>query len=416
MKLLTFLGVGKYEETVYLWNQREHTTRYSPAASCVFLHPDELIIFLTEEAQEAHFAELKSGIDPSIRIQPIPVPHGSNTQELWQIFDQVTGVVAPGEEVAFDITNGLRSFPLVGLLVAAFLQNGLDVNLNAVLYGAFDVRDKTVEPNRTTMFDLSPMLDLIKWSAAADRFNRTGDARFLASLLSEQRNIPGKQAGKNRDLRELAGSMGNLASALTSISQSLRLIRPYQTMDEVAGLPSILEKADPALMKSNATRPFSLLLERVNQTFLPLGMDDPWDETNLATALEKQRTIIRWYVKREQWVQAITLSREWIVSWFMNALGSEDLLNFKEREDVTKRINEAYIVIRASKKSDVASEYFPNVPEAVSAMKIWCKLVSVRNDIDHAGMNENPGSPEDQIKVIKEVINLIEELPIKDNA
>ncbi|HOV07183.1 MAG TPA: TM1812 family CRISPR-associated protein, partial [Anaerolineaceae bacterium] len=112
MKLLTFLGVGKYEKTVYVWNQQEQLTRFSTAASCAFLKPTDLMVFLTEEAQESHFAELQTEIDPAIKIQAIPVPQGRNTQELWQIFDQVSRAVEPGEEVAFDITNGLRSFPL----------------------------------------------------------------------------------------------------------------------------------------------------------------------------------------------------------------------------------------------------------------------------------------------------------------
>ena len=89
--------------------------------------------------------------------------------------------------MAFDITHGLRLFPLVGLLAAAFLRSGLSVDLQAVLYGAFDVRDRGVTPNRTPMFDLSPMLALLEWSTAADRFNRTGDSRYLASLVSAQR-------------------------------------------------------------------------------------------------------------------------------------------------------------------------------------------------------------------------------------
>lgn len=413
MKLLTFLGVGKYEKTVYVWNQQEQLTRFSTAASCAFLKPTDLMVFLTEEAQESHFAELQTEIDPAIKIQAIPVPQGRNTQELWQIFDQVSRAVEPGEEVAFDITNGLRSFPLIGLLVAAFLQNGLDVKLNAVLYGAFDVRDKTVEPNRSQMFDLSPMLELLQWSAAADRFNRTGDARFLASLISEERNRMGKQVGGNQELRERVCAMGNYAGALTSVSQSLRLIRPYQTMEETAKLPSYLQKAIPALNENNAMLPFSLLLERVNQTFVPLGLEDPWDEANNALSLEKQRRIIHWYVKREQWVQAVTLSREWMVSWFMNETGNDNLLKFKDRDDTTKRINDAFSAVRG-KKNLAASDFFPGIPHAVDGLKIWSKLVSIRNDIDHAGMNDQPGSPETLIKVIKDVDLLIEGLPIKD--
>ena len=174
MKLLTFLGVSKYEETTYTWQDKEYKCRFAPLASCHFLQPEELIVFLTEDAQQQIFPEFRAEVPKSVRLRAVPVPLGKDEAELWQIFEQVSGAVQPGEEAAFDITHGLRSFPLVGLLAAAFLRSGLDVKLRAVLYGAYDV-GKVVSPGHTPMFDLSPMLSLLEWAAAADRFNRTGD-------------------------------------------------------------------------------------------------------------------------------------------------------------------------------------------------------------------------------------------------
>ena len=190
MKLLTFLGVADYQETCYTWNGEECRTPFSPVASCAFLKPDDVMVFLTEDAQQKVYPnfllELDRKVPEKVKTSALPVPLGKDEQELWSIFDKISGCVQPGEEVAFDITNGLRHFPLVGLLAAAFLQSGLGVKLQAVLYGAFDV-GRQVSPGRTPMFDLSPMLALLEWAAAADRFNRTGDSRYLASLVNSQR-------------------------------------------------------------------------------------------------------------------------------------------------------------------------------------------------------------------------------------
>jgi CRISPR-associated DxTHG motif protein len=122
MKLLTFLGVANYQETTYTWQELDFTTRYAPAASTHFLKPDALTVFLTEEAEQKIFPDFRKVFPETLEIIPVPVPLGKDVPELWHIFDQVSGSVRPGESVAFDITHGLRSFPLIGLLAAAFLR------------------------------------------------------------------------------------------------------------------------------------------------------------------------------------------------------------------------------------------------------------------------------------------------------
>jgi len=212
MRLLTFLGVGNYQPTAYAWQGREHVSAYAPVASCRFLGPDCLTVFLTEEARQEIFDAFLADLPPGLTVQALSIPLGQNEAELWQIFDQVSGAVAPGEEVAFDITHGLRSFPLVGLLVAAFLRSGLHTPLRAVMYGAYDVRDRSVTPNRTPMFDLTPMLSLLEWAAAADRFNRTGDARYMASLLKQQQKKLALAAGADKSGLASAGALGGLGA------------------------------------------------------------------------------------------------------------------------------------------------------------------------------------------------------------
>lgn len=414
MKLLTFLGVANYQPTAYVWDGREHVSSFSPAASCAFLRPEELIVFLTEESQQAHYEKLHAELDGKLVVRAVPVPHGRNEQELWQIFAQVSSAVSSQEEVAFDITNGLRSFPLLGLLAAAFLQNGLGVHLKAVLYGAFDVRDQTATPNRTPMFDLSPMLSLLNWSAAADRFNQTGDARYLATLIQHQRNELGKKAGKDQTLRDQAGTLGSLVTNLTNISQSLRLIRPLQTMEQVEHLPGTLENALPALENSMATMPFHLLMNNVRDAYLPLGLNQPADPANLAANLMKQRCIIRWYVDREQWAQAITLAREWLVNWFIYRLDQQDLFDKELRDQVEERINNSCFQCRTPSGRESIARSFPSIPEALEALDIWNCLVEARNDINHAGMRANPGDPISLIQTIQKQVQRIERLPVPE--
>ncbi len=188
MKLLTFLGTGKYQPTTYEWNGQAWEAEFAPAASCRFLEADEVAVFLTEEAQQRVFERFVNALPPTVRIQPLEVPLGKSETEMWGIFERVRSQVQPGEEVAFDVTHGLRSSPILSILAAAFLKAGFGVQIRAVLYGALEagVKDESGPTVRAPMFDLTPLLTLLEWAAAADRFNRTGDSRYLASLLRQQ--------------------------------------------------------------------------------------------------------------------------------------------------------------------------------------------------------------------------------------
>lgn len=422
MKLLTFLGVAKYDLTCYCWQGQECQTKFSTVASSVFLEPDEVIVFLTEDAQQKiypdFFAELSSRAKAV--VTPMPVPIGKDDLELWEIFGRVSGCVEPGEEVAFDVTNGLRSFPLIGLLVAAFLRSGLDVNLKAVLYGAFDV-GRQVSPGRTPVFDLSPMLALLEWSAAADRFNRTGDSRYLASLVGQQRKKLALAAQGDKQMLNDVGALGSLADRLTKISQGLHLIRPIQVMEEADGLSGRIEKARPALARSAPAQPFSLLLETVERTFAPLGLAEPLGPENFAANLQKQRQMIAWYAERDHWVQAATVAREWLVNWFMGQLDmdEESMVDREIREEIEGRINDdSHALIDAKKHHNpVPPLSLGKVPDIVEALDIWSKITKLRNDINHAGMRDDAEEePASLIKQLKALFQRLDRLPLPEEG
>jgi len=412
MKLLTFLGVADYQNTTYVWQDKEYTSWYAPVASCHFLKPDALIVFLTEDAEDKVFKDFKSALPQTLEVRSVPVPLGKNEQELWQIFEVVSGSVVPNEDVAFDITHGLRSFPLLGLLAAAFLRSGLDVSLRAVLYGAYDVRDKTALPHRTPMFDLSSMVKLLEWAAAADRFNRTGDARYLASLAEEQHKQLALASQEDHLLLEQAGKLGNLANILINISHSLRLIRPHQAMQHISNLSKQIQEAQPALKRSAAARPFNLLLQNVLDSYGPLALIDPLNKRNQLETLGVERVMIKWYEEREQWVQAVSLAREWLVSYLMIKSGEKTITKLNLRRGFEDLINSESIKLAQAKKSNRSYEpvSLNGISDLENILGLWNQLTDTRNDILHAGMRENAGKPEGLISRIQSCIQSIENL------
>ncbi|HEY9075260.1 MAG TPA: TIGR02221 family CRISPR-associated protein [Anaerolineaceae bacterium] len=389
MKLLTFLGVGNYQPTTYTWREQEFQTRFAPRASWHFLQPDQLLVFLTEGAEQSTLSTFLGEFPPNINVKLSSVSDGRDERQLWQIFDQVSRSVDPGEAVAFDISHGFRSFPLIGLMAAAFLRTGLNVDLKAVLYGAYDARDKSSD--HSPMFDLTPMLSLLEWSTAADRFNRTGDSRYLAALVRQQQKVLAISAGEDRSVIELAGALGDLANDLTKISQSLHLIRPLDSLTLINRLPERIADARPALEKTAAAQPFSLILDRVAQTYTPLGLADPLASENLQQSLSLQRDLVEFYCQREQWVQAVTLGREWLVNWFMFHLGLPDFQNKDIRLRVEDMINTEANKFKESKATPAESQSLSlqQVPGVEEALKLWNSWIQVRNDIDHAGFRSD---------------------------
>ncbi len=412
MKLLTFLGTGKNEETIYVLGEREHCAWYAPVASCAFLQPSELIVFATEDAESTHGNALRSSV--TVPVTLVPIPLGKDERELWQIFASIAANVQRRDEVAFDITHGLRSSPLLGFLAAAFLRAGLEVNVRAILYGAYDV-GKIVSPGKTPMFDLSPMLGLLEWASAADRFNRTGDARYLATLVEKQRNTLARAAQGDHVALDQIGALGSLASTLSKISEGLRLIRPHQVMDQVAGLSERVERARPALERTAAAQPFQLLLNRVIETYQPLASPsatEPHDQAR--QTLEIERRLIHWYAERELWVQAISLAREWLVSWVMFHLGIVNITQRDMRERISDALgNEANDWVKARQAHQpFESIFFTKLPNVEQVLELWKPLTDARNDVLHAGMRSDPRKPEDLIEQIKKHITTLDMLAL----
>lgn len=413
MKLLTFLGKGRYEETTYIWRDMECQTKFAPIASCHFLRADQLVVFLTPEARDAVFDEFAKSIPPDVRVLPVEVPLGKTESELWTIFEQIRESVGDECEVAFDITHGLRSSPLLSMLVAAFLKSGFNIQIKAVLYGAFEAK----QDNKTPMFDLTPLLTLLEWSSAADRFNRTGDSRYLASLLrSYQKELATRPNVSKDDLFQLT-PLNGLAGNLTSLSQSLQLIRPSAVMQFADKLIEKTKHAHEALQIGDSARPFQALLDSILQTYQPLAYPNPDQPESIEMAKEVlavERRLIRWYFEREWWVQAASLAREWVISWLMVQTGNTNIRIQSVRETYERLLGAESDAFVAAKKSEKNYQtiFLASVPQIDEVLSFWPNLTVVRNDILHAGQRERAEGAESLIDQLGNLIARLESLPL----
>ncbi|MBC7239834.1 MAG: TM1812 family CRISPR-associated protein, partial [Chloroflexi bacterium] len=205
-----------------------------------------------------------------------------------------------------DITHGCRSLPMVVLMAVCFLRVARRVEVERILYGAYEARDESASPPRVPMFDLTQMFDLLEWAVAADRFVRLGDARDLATLLRKA-NPPGPMQRLDPALRDLGRRLGPLAKRLDAMSLSLLLARTYDVMRTAEELGSRLERAEEVYPPE--ARPFAEISAQVEDAFRDLALAEPQAPQNVVGSLDRQRRLIHWYWEHQHYMQTATLAR-----------------------------------------------------------------------------------------------------------
>ncbi|MEA3337213.1 MAG: TIGR02221 family CRISPR-associated protein [Chloroflexota bacterium] len=379
--LLTFLGTTPYKETTYVLADKRYETCFCPAAVAHICEPEHTLVVVTQAAKARHYEDLADEIAPDTKPVAVEIPDGHSEADLWQIFDQLTDHIGQGEELIVDITYGFRSLPFLSFLALAFLQVAKDATVKAVYYGAWDAR---TEDNETPIFDLTLFVTLLDWTVATDQFLATGDSDALAHRLQQSHQLPWKS--KNRATAyDLPTNLKSTAGILDKMGNVLRLVRPEDVMETAAALgPSLAAVEDEA---GTWAKPFSLLMDRTANDYTSLAFDgDPRDPANLRESLAKQRVLVEWYVKRRQYVQAIVLAREWIVS-YATFLLDWDLLH--DRKAAEKLLNVMAHLRREEKILRMDSDNDEALGKAVA---LWNKLPDLRNDIAHVGMRRDPRS------------------------
>jgi hypothetical protein len=299
--------------------------------------------------------------------------------------------------------------PFLSFLAAAYLRTVKDIQLEAVLYGNFEARDKAVTPNRAPVIDLTGFVDLFDWMTAADRFIRFGDGRDLAAQMNKTK--PDHTQADKAELTEWSRSVGKVASALSSVSTALRLIRPEEAMEASQKLRTNL--LDALGYITSHARPFRPLSRQVAEAFAPLALGSTEIEQDPVRTLAVERELVHWYLKRNQLVQAVAVGREWIVSWAMLHLGHEDVLNRETRKGVEALLGHA---IQQQRQGDGREEGgrtdLSRVPAHDIAVDLYNQLGSLRNDILHAGKRKGAMSACKLEKKVRALCQRLDDLPL----
>ncbi len=377
MKLLTFVGVGTRFETQYNWNEKTLHTAHFAEALCEWLAPEEVIVFLTTKAKEhENWYQLQAFLNArKVKYRDISIPNGANEKEYWQIFSAMTDSFFEGDQIVIDVTHGFRSLPLLGLMAAAYLKMVRQIDIQHLLYGAYEAKSpEGVAP----VFDLTPFLSLLEWMQAANQFTQTGLSRELGQLLTAQQDLLRKNANQGQDLPRRLKGMGE---NLEHVSQALMLNNPFSLAKACRQmLNRHLPEIQPEVEKW--APPFAAILEKIGENYLPFTHDD----------LSTQRDLIQWYLERGHWLQAATLAGEWLISYACFHWENDNNPERRIREQVSCAL-QGYS--KARQKSgqipdfarEVCSLYaLDELPEPNLLLNLIDSIPRLRNDLAHCGM------------------------------
>lgn len=397
VKAISFLGfsLSGYKETTYRHplGGPSFRTHLFQEALVEFYRPVDLYVLLTETAEKripedasrSNWHELERRLAGKVRLVPVTrIPEALQVEDLWTIFERLTECIDDGDRVLFDITHGFRSFPVIALIALSFLRVVKQIEIVGVVYGAFEA--KLPDSDEKPVFDLTPMVSLLQWTAATDQFLRTGNASGLRSLLPVE--------------------MGDLAGNLEAISQGLLLLRPLDVMQSAAELPAHIQNVLP--MVAEKVPPFSLLLERIQDGYGAFSLPNPSEPAQAKVALLRMLCMIEWYAEKGEYVQALSLAREWPPSLLCYHF-QVDMLDAGEREDMELLLNGGKSKSNGSNPSRISRRLteWPGVPSGKRLRALWAgelALANLRNDVLHSGFRHNALGAKDIIARTQEVI------------
>ncbi len=434
-KIIAFLGDEELKPTTYLnEGKRVGPTRYLLAALAQHFYPGyALRLLCTPEAERRHLMDLRRelGDEAARRLCIIPVQKIATESDLWDVFQVIQGQVEDGDDIVVDITHSFRALPFLAFLALAYLRVIRKFTIAAIIYAPYAQYEKS------EVYNIREFVDLLDWIIAANLFTETGFAAPIANLL--QGHGWGSSKAKPAELER--------------VTAALRLARPDEARQAAYALAQSLANIESDAPRSQL-RPFEALLDRIKAEFAQIAPAMP-DPDDLQQELEQELAFVSWNLERGQFLSAVTVAREWLLSLACWHAGWTDRVKdydrtgreleiprwrSNEREprkgvpseprDTLYRLmmlieqepDKRHVWV-ASQRDKAANSLWLHLWDTRSDYAqllghTWKEVSTLRNDLDHAGMifAREPLSLDVLVPRVKEIPRLLEEVYLKSGA
>ncbi len=388
---LTFIGTSNYTQVKYQFKDKVVETNLFPKAFEQFFNLDELLIVATKAAEEKHIKDC----DCQTPTKIISIPDGRNEGELWEIFERIYTKIPENADLIIDVTHSFRSLPIVTLSIIQYLKTLKNVKIERIVYGAFEAKDENyVAP----VFDLTPFIDIIDWSYSIYDFVNHGNSELLRDKINTLHKSTYIDNAKEKS-KKLSG----LGESLNKLSNSLDIVRVKETFSLTQNLLKKVDSVKDDIIRIPQSKPIEPLLTLFKNKFSDLCINE--SESFTPKGFNAQIKMLELYLENHQFMQAITLAREVLVSK-LAILFNKNPIN--QREEIEKLLNQPRITneIHPDDVGNVITELSENQKRILNNFtNTWQKVRELRNDINHASMRKSYVTTEKALKNIEKLIH-----------
>jgi len=338
-----------------------------------FWHPDEVILCI-RDPRSAHIAAICES--RGIIVRKLWLPEGTNDDELWETFTILAGLAEEGEEILFDITDGHRSLPFIISLAATWMKEVRRVKVIGVVYAT-----QPDEHGFRHLVNLQPILQVIDWIDGVRSLVSHTNADQITSLLTGLQRTIHKSRQEVNPPTHLTG----WSHLLGSFTRAVRLSRPVDALYAAWGISHDLPVVRNEIARfAPALLPIVEEMKKIGEMAAPPSLDHLNTEY-----LFMQHRLIRYQINQGLEIQAVSLSREWLISTTMMLLDvDESWLDTDNRHSVSWTLTGLALTLQGIPAETTPYTHLLLDHENWKDMiMIWERISDLRNDLAHCGMN-----------------------------
>jgi CRISPR-associated Csx2 family protein len=423
-------NIGTFDKYIQSFLFRHFLTQIQPDKH------DEFIVIATEDARLRNWEDnghitregvpipsqgLKKTLTPSEGehlATLLPIPLGKTTEELWQIYDIIFNVIPENSEVYFDITNALRSLPLITMVILTYAKIVKQIEIKGLYYGFFEPQNVNPVTGKVSVpiFDLAPFLSLLDWTQAVDEFLKTGRMTSLRKI-NEKELLPLIRNAQKSE-QQILGGVKKWINALYSMTESIMTCRGPE-LNKINFNDFIESMKQSSKYYLPPMKPILNLVEHKLRE-----MNQPDQPTVTRVLLPNSFNIVQLCIEYELVQQGYTLLLESIVEYvmvycrdvFQQQETMQTLSNWLNVQDEHQRIEKRNVIsnILSHKGKNEDFRKFrvsPTNPQEILIQgylyqilneefcRLYSRIGNQRNDINHAAFGHKNYQNSQSIKV-----------------
>lgn len=372
MRCISFAGAGIRDRRRFCRDTDGLVTDLVQEAIWELYQPEEIILCLSDPSAATVASELERR---GVRLQKLWIPAGTDEGQLWEIFSTICGAVNDGEKILFDITAGCHSLPFITFLAASYLRSTRDISLSGIIYAPACGDDGFCR-----FVDLRSLMHVLDWIAGVHAINRFVDAEPLRDLLSGMQD----SVHRRREDPDPPTHLTGWSTLLGQFCDAVRLARPVEAMYAASGVVNGIEPVSSELSR------YAPSLVRVIAGTSSLSSLAAGPEGNCSPDyVRRQILLIRYQVEKGLYLQAVTLSREVLITLFMIRMGhGDEWRNADVRHQFSRTLTGGSLSLQQQEyEKTLYSNDLTRIYGWKELVRIWIRISDLRNNLAHCGMN-----------------------------